>query len=395
MSTAPIVIIGTGIAGYTVARELRKLDKQTAIHMFTTDDGHFYSKPMLSNGFSAGKTESSLCSFSVEQMRAQLQAEIHTNTIVQAVDTVAHEITVDGKQVPYSKLVLAMGASPVRLALGGDAADKVLSVNNLRDYAVLHAQLSTPRQIAIIGGGLIGCEFANDLSKAGHKVSLIDPASTLLSRLTPYPVGERLAHALQAVGVQLLCGLSCKDIYTDAKGLQIHLSNSQILAADLVISAVGLRPNIDLAKMAGIETLEGIVTDAYLQTSAKNVYALGDCAQVAGLVLPYVMPTVQCARALANTLAGQATPVHYAAMPIVVKTPAMPLAIAPPLHHEGTWHEQESTADGFTYLHHDAEGRHTGFIVGGKSFTLHRQMANTLPPWLAPTGSPTLKPKQN
>ena len=164
----PIIIVGSGLAGYTVARELRKLDKNSALVIVSADDGRFYSKPMLSNALASGKSADSLALSDATQMQNQLNAVIHTHTRVSAIDSVAHRITMNGVSLPYSKLVLALGADPIRPQLEGDAVEAVFSVNDLADYARFRVALAAAKRVAIIGGGLIGCEFANDLQASAN-----------------------------------------------------------------------------------------------------------------------------------------------------------------------------------------------------------------------------------
>ncbi|MYN13302.1 FAD-dependent oxidoreductase [Pusillimonas sp. TS35] len=384
MSVAPVAIVGTGLAGYTIARELRRLDSQVPISLFTLDEGHFYSKPMLSNGISAGKDAASLLGKVVGNMREQLGVQVHARSVVQSIRPDKHELVVNDAVFSYSKLVLAVGADPVRLSLGGDACDRIVSINNLTDYGQLHAQLNQARRVVILGAGLIGCEFANDLARAGHHITLVEPASWPLNRLLPADIGAQLKAALTSAGVDVRCGASCDSVDSVDTALLVRLSDGCQLQADVVISAVGLRPNVALAQAAGLAVDKGIVADRFLQTSAPDIYALGDCAQVDGALLPYVMPIMQCARALAATLAGNPTAVNYPAMPIVVKTPALPLAIAPPMVNDGQW-KTEAVGEGAiraTYL--NAKGQPTGFIVGGNMLAEYRKLAPTVPHWLEP-----------
>ena len=267
MDQASVVIIGSGLAGYTVARELRRLDGTVGIQIFTSDDGGFYSKPMLSNGFSAKKTAASLLLQPAVKMAEQLRATIHTDCSVDAIDSGAQTVTVNGKQIRYGKLVLAVGAEPIRVPIKGSGAKDVVSVNNLTDYHHLLQRLSGKKRIAILGAGLIGCEFANDLCSAGYEINLIDPGSSPLGRLLPTEIGIRMSDAFTAAGIKLHTNTVCESIEQTDAGFQVSLQNGAAFAADVVISAIGLRPRSTLAATAGITVNRGIVVDRHLQTN--------------------------------------------------------------------------------------------------------------------------------
>jgi rubredoxin-NAD+ reductase len=166
----PVVIIGAGMAAYSVARELRKLDRDLPLLLVAGDAGGAYAKPMLSNAIALGKQAQQLVSHSAEQMAATLNAVILTHTRVTGIDSAARTIATTGGEIGYSQLVLALGAQPIRLALDGDGAGQVLSVNHIDDYALMRerlAQVGRAARVAILGAGLIGCEFADDLAGAG------------------------------------------------------------------------------------------------------------------------------------------------------------------------------------------------------------------------------------
>ena len=132
----PIVILGTGLAGFTLARELRKLDTATPLVIVSRDQAGFYSKPMLSNALAGKKTAASLVMKPAEKMAAELSATLRASAVVARIDTGAQVVELDGGEViAYRDLVLALGADPIRVPLGGDGADDVLSVNDLDDYA--------------------------------------------------------------------------------------------------------------------------------------------------------------------------------------------------------------------------------------------------------------------
>lgn len=378
-----LVIVGSGLAAWTLVREFRKLDAQTPITLITRDNGDFYSKPMLSNALSSGKTAAQLVSATSAAMAHQLGVTVMAKTDVTAIDPVACSVTTALGPVTYSRLVLALGADPVRLPLQGDAAARVISVNDLQDYATFRAQLEGAKRVTVIGAGLIGCEFANDLVQAGYEVDVIDPGTHPLGRLLPLEAGQQVQQALAHAGVRFHFGTSVQAVLAAPQGLQVEMANGHRLASDLVLSAVGLRPRIALAKAAGLQTARGIVVNRQLQTSQTDIYALGDVAEVEGLLLPYVMPLMQSARTLAAHLAGQPATLRYPAMPVVVKTPAMPVVVSPPLADaQGSW-QVNAFSDGVDARFVGLDGTLLGFALAGKATGQKTVLQKSLPAVLA------------
>src|SRR5882724_1673585 len=317
--SSPIVILGTGLAGYTLARELRKLDKETPLVVISRDHAGFYSKPMLSNALASQKTAATLVMKAAYKMGVELNATLKPHTTLRRIDTAAQRIELDnGDTLVYRDLVLALGADPIRLPLQGDGAPDVLSVNDLDDYARFATQLEGKASVAILGAGLIGCEFANDLLSRGIEPTLIDLATRALPRLLPEQASARLQQKLEAAGAKFRFGVSVQRVDRSGAGSALTLSDGSQLNADVVLSAIGLRPRIALAAESGIHVNRGVVTNRLLSTSAAHVYAIGDCAEVDGHTLPYVMPLMQQARALAATLTGNPTAVVYPPMPVLV-----------------------------------------------------------------------------
>lgn len=371
----PIVIIGSGLAGYTVLREFRKRDPITPVTLISSDDGHFYSKPNLSNALAAGKSPEQLVSTPAEKMAADLNALILTHTRVTAVDVSGKKVRWDGGETGYSKLVLAMGADPIPHGLSGPDAERVFAVNDLQDYTRFRAALNPVDRVAILGGGLIGSEFANDLAVAGHPVEVIHLGPWPLERLIPEAVGRSLADALSKKGVRWHFGRTAKGIGSKAGQVQITLDDGSAVEADIVLSAIGLRSRTQMASSAGIRVNRGIVVDSTLQTTAPDVYALGDCAEVNGQVLPFVLPLMQQARALAATLSGEKTEVRYPVMPVVVKTPALPLAVLPPAPGVAGGWQVDCAEDGICALHLDESRLLHGFALTGTQAAQRSQYA--------------------
>lgn len=379
----PIVIVGSGLAGYHTARELRKLDAGARLVIVTADGGEFYSKPTLSNALAAKKAPAAIALNSAEQMAAQLRADIRTHARVTAIDSSAHRVRLGEESLPYSKLVLAIGAEQMRLPLEGDARDAILTVNSLADYTRFRAALAGRRRVAIVGAGLIGCEFANDLAASGYAVACIDVAPQPLPRLLPAEGAAMLKERLARLGVQWHLGTSVSAVVRADERIGLALANGEMVHADLVLSAIGLKPKVELAQAAGLDVLRGIVVDRLLASSAEDVYALGDCAEIGGEVLPFVMPIMHASRALAATLAGNATRVVYPAMPVLVKTPACPTVVAPPPRDaRGEW-RIECTAEAVKSLFVDSAGKLLAFALNGAATAERAQLARELPPVLA------------
>ena len=377
-----IVIIGSGLAGYTLIREIRKLDKEAPITLVTREPGYLYSKPMLSTALASKKEPENLISNSSENMATQLKINILSQTDVNAIDTNQQMIVTTKGNLSYGKLVLALGADQIRIPLQGDAATQVLTVNDLEDYAAFRKAISGKKKVSILGAGLIGCEFANDLVLGGYEVDVIDLAPQALGRLLPEAAAHELQDRLTKAGVRWHFGTTVGSISNGDDSLIVELTNGQKLLSDVVLSAVGLKPRLDLAKAAGISTNIGIAVNRELQTSATNVYSLGDCAEVDGLVLPYVMPIMQAARALANTLLGKVTTLTYPAMPVMVKTPAFPTIVSPPAQgSEGDW-KITPIDDGLEARFESADGSLLGFVLLGAATAQRASLTKELPPVL-------------
>ena len=364
---APVVIVGTGLAGYNLAREFRKLDSETPLLLITADDGRSYSKPMLSTGFGKNKEADGLSMATPEAMATQLKAQVRTHTRISGIDPGHKQLWIGEEAVPYRDLILAWGAQTVRVPVEGDAQDAIYPINDLEDYARFRAAAAGKRRVLILGAGLIGCEFANDLIAGGYEVDLVAPCEQVMPTLLHPAAAAAVQAGLEGLGARFHLGPVLTRLQRTDSGLEAHLSDGSVVPCDVVVSAIGLRPRIDMAAAAGIKVNRGVEVDRQLKTSHTNIYALGDCAEVDGLNLLYVMPLMSCARALAQTLAGNPTAVSYGAMPITVKTPVCPLVVSPvPRGCEGVWTVEGQGGDIKT-LCRDAEGKLLGYALTGEA----------------------------
>lgn len=387
-----VVIIGSGLAGYNVARELRKLDANVPLVVISRDHAGFYSKPMLSNALASKKTPATLVMKDAAKMAGEINARVVGGVEVSRIDAAAQAVHLsNGEVVAYRDLVLALGADPIRLPLQGDAADTVLSVNDLEDFAKFSEALDRGTQgapvkrVAILGAGLIGCEFANDLLARDIAPTVLDLAERVLPRLLPPEASARLQDKLQAAGAQFRFGVGATAVDRVDGALRVTLSDGSTLDADLVLSAIGLRPRTQLAVEAGAQVGRGITVNRQLATTVPHVYAVGDCAEVDGQLLPYVLPIMQQARALAATLSGTPTAVAYPAMPVAVKTPAWPTVVCPPpAGAAGQW--VIVATDEALEARFVAEGNPEqllGFALQGKATTQRQALAALVPAVLA------------
>ncbi len=381
-SPSRIVIIGSGLAGFTVIRELRKLDKAVPITLVTREPGYFYSKPMLSTALASNKSAEQLVSSNAEGMAAQLEITILDGLDVTEINTASQTIETSKGSIPYGKLVLGLGADQIRLPLQGNAAKEVITVNDLEEYAQFRKAIAGKKRIVILGAGLIGCEFANDLVLGSYEVDVIDLAPQALGRLLPEAAAQALQTKLSEAGVRWHFVTTVQSVDRIGESLTVTLANGTVITSDVFLSAVGLKPRLDLAKASGIATGTGITVNRQLETSAKNVFAIGDCAEVDGLVLPYVMPIMQAARALAPNLLGQPTNLTYPAMPVMVKTPALPTIVSPPAKGAvGDW-KINTVEGGLEARFESSDGKLLGFALLGTATAQRGALTKELPPIL-------------
>ncbi|EGR0148075.1 FAD-dependent oxidoreductase [Vibrio alginolyticus] len=375
-SADPIVIIGSGHSGYQLAAALRAQSETVPITVFTADDGALYSKPALSNALVMNKDGDALQSESALEWESRLNIRVYPHTRVEQIDRANSTLHTSIGKHAYSRLVLATGASPIEIPIEGDRS-WVMSVNDLVDYRRFRAELQDKKRIAILGDGLIGCEFANDLIESGYEVTVIGLGQWPMERLIPQQLGESLQSALADRGVQWALQDSIARIEPRSESSAVlHLNSGKQIEADLVLSAVGLKPNVSLAERAGLEVGRGIKVNQFGQTSDENIYSLGDCVETDHGWQPYIAPINQMIPSVAKSLLGDVAPISLTPTPVIVKTPILPLTIFPVAAEEqGQWYI-ENQADELTAAFYSPEGAMLGFALLG------RKVQSLRGPWL-------------
>ena len=191
----------------------------------------------------------------------------------------------------------------------------------------------------------------------------------VLVSLLPPTASQSVQRALSNAGVKFHFNTVVKtvDLNSHGQGIVANLSNGGSINADIVLSAIGVRPRTELAEAAGLNVNRGIVVDRFLQTNVKDIYALGDCAEVDSHVLFYVAPLMASARALAKTLCGINTEVYYGTLPVMVKTTLYPVVSNPPARNtKGEWIVEKNTEQGVKAVFKDDKGGVAGFALTGE-----------------------------
>ncbi len=377
-----IVIVGSGMAGYTLARQLRQRDPGLPITLVTADGGEMYSKPRISNALAEGKSPAQLVRMDARAAAAKLNITVRPGISVTGIDPRAKRLETAAGRIGYGKLALALGADPVRLPLQDQAPEFVHSVNSLDDFRRWHAAIEPGQRVLLVGAGLIGCEFADDLLAHGVEVEMADPAPWPLGRLLPAALGREMASALEESGARLHLGATVAELRPNTEGVEALLDNGETLRVDRVLVSVGLVPRTELARAAGADVNRGIVVDRAQRTSLPDIYALGDCAETEAGVLPFVLPLMAQAKCLARVLTGEAATLALPAMPVVVKTRSLPAVVSPPAPGaEGAWkitgHGRDLKA---LYL---GEGDSPlGFALTGEATSQWQGLARRMPPLL-------------
>ena len=331
-NTPGVVIIGAGRAGWQVAETLRGYDAEQPITIVTACPGDVYDKPLLSVATVRGLTHDQLVREAGHDAAARLKLRLlaHTHAVRICPDTQTLRTT--RGTLPYQHLVIAHGAQP---ALPDTLpASMCWRVNHLGTYLQLRAALGDvsktgPKDLVIVGAGLVGSELANDLALGGHRITLLDTQAEPLARWSADQAGSQLLDAWQALPLKFVGGVNVTNVKKDGQRYVVTTACGQSFAADQVIAATGLQTPGRLAHSAGLAWNNGIAVEAKtLRTSAPFIHALGDCITLDGQASRYIEPISRQARTIAAAIAGR-QPVPYEARAAVVrvKTSSLPLTL--------------------------------------------------------------------
>ena len=327
--TPGVLIVGAGRAGWQMAEALRALDAQLPITLVSACDGDVYDKPLLSVAMARGLPAEALVKERGADAARRLGVRLLADTHAIHINRAQRQLRTTRGTLRYGELILAHGAQAALPA--GLPAALCWRINHLGAYQKLRAALGdAPKDVLIIGAGLIGSELANDLALGGHRITLLDVQAAPLARWPEEQAGGPLLAAWQGLPIRFLGCATVNAVVRDAQGrYRVDTACGQQIEADQVIVCSGLQTPPRLARSAGLAWQGGIAVDAAtLRTSDPHIHALGDCISVNGQVSRFIEPIARQARTIAAAIAGgEAVHYEHRAAPVRVKTSSQPLTL--------------------------------------------------------------------
>jgi nitrite reductase (NADH) large subunit len=301
----PLVIVGNGMAAARLVDELAKTALgRYAIAVIGDEPRLAYNRVLLSSVL-AGETASHEIELRSASWWRDRGVTLKYGCAATEIDLGRRELKIAGEEsVAFSKLVLATGSAPLRLNVPGADLAGVHTFRDSRDVDLLLTLAARKKRVVVVGGGLLGLEAAYGLAKAGTPVTLIHLTDRLMERQLDAPAADLLKTLVERTGIEVLLSANTARLHGETCAEGIELTDGRRIHADAVIFAAGIRPNVALARDAGIPVNRGIVVDDHLQTASANIFALGECAEHRGVCYGLVEPAYEQARVLARHLAG-------------------------------------------------------------------------------------------
>ncbi len=320
-----VVIAGGGQAGYQIAASLRTEGYDGPIVLIGEEPHPPYQRPPLSKAFVMGKQDQARLLLRPEAFYSAHNIELLAGEKVAVIERITRRIRLkSGRQLSYSKLVLALGARNRRLPTPGGELEGVCYLRTLGDAVELKQRLEQAQNVVVIGGGFVGLEVAASARALGKTVTVIETLPRLMARAVGSTISEFVRAAHTAQGAEIVLNAQVREIRGSAgpapnKVREVVLSNGRAIPADLVMVGVGVEPRTGLAQEAGLPVDNGIAADEFLRTADEHIFAIGDCAQYPSAFaevrvrLESVQNAVDQGVSVARTIAGKPAP--YRAVP--------------------------------------------------------------------------------
>jgi 3-phenylpropionate/trans-cinnamate dioxygenase ferredoxin reductase component len=275
----PLVIVGGGLAAGRAASTLRKEGFGGHLVVVAAEDHEPYERPPLSKDYLRGETPAEKLLAAGPDLWSGAETELVRGRRATSIDVEGRRVLLDdGRWVPYERLLLATGSSPIRPEMPGSNLDFVHIIRTIDDSDRLRAAASNAGSVAVAGGGWIAAEVAASLRQLGHDVTLVIPGREVLERHLGKEVGATYSALHERNGVHLVRGSRVVEVVAGSAGRGLLLSDGNRVRADLVVLGFGATPNVELAQSAGLAVADGIVTDQELHASAPGIFAAGDVA---------------------------------------------------------------------------------------------------------------------
>jgi len=302
----PLVIVGNGMAAARLVDELAKAALgRYAIAVIGDEPRLAYNRVLLSSVL-AGETASQDIELRPADWWRERGVTLKYGCTVTEIDVGRRELKIANEEsIVFSRLVLATGSTPLRLNVPGAELAGVHTFRDSRDVDLLLTLAAAKKRVVVVGGGLLGLEAAYGLAKAGAPVTLIHLMDRLMERQLDAPAAALLKSLVEPKGIDVLLNANTARILGEIRVEGVELTDGRRIEADAVIVAAGIRPNIALARDAGIAVNRGVIVDDALQTGAPDIFALGECAEHRGVCYGLVEPAYEQARVLAQHLAGR------------------------------------------------------------------------------------------
>ena len=304
-----LLVVGNGMAGLKLVEEMAAGAEpgRFAIAVVGAEPEPAYNRVLLFS-LLAGEVSADDVALKPRDWYAQNGITLKTGQPAAALDAAARTVTLaDGETLPFDKLVLATGSDPIRLPLPGAGLAGVMTFRTAADVAMLGAACAQGARAVVIGGGLLGIEAAYGLARTGAAVTLIHLMDRLMERQLDADGAALLTAAIEAKGIRVLLGAETAALHGSSHVEALELKDGRQLPCDLVVMAVGIRPNTALARTGGIEVGRGILVSDQLETSAAGIYAIGECAEHRGQCYGLVEPAFEQARVLAAVLRNESS----------------------------------------------------------------------------------------
>ena len=302
----PLVIVGNGMAAARLVDELAKAALgRYAIAVIGDEPRLAYNRVLLSSVL-AGETASHDIEIRPADWWRERGVTLKYGCAVTEIDVGRRELKIANEEsIVFSRLVLATGSTPLRLNVPGAELAGVHTFRDSRDVDLLLTLAAAKKRVVVVGGGLLGLEAAYGLAKAGAPVTLIHLMDRLMERQLDAPAAALLKSLVEPKGIDVLLNANTARILGEIRVEGVELTDGRRIEADAVIFAAGVRPNIALARDAGIAVNRGVIVDDALQTGVPDIFALGECAEHRGICYGLVEPAYEQALVLAQHLAGR------------------------------------------------------------------------------------------